>query len=294
MPTRRSSRDAFHDSPLPRRKAPPLIFAVFLLCGFSAAVAIRTLDPLTVEVARDLMVPVSSVVLLASAAALPCALAQPVLGPVGDHFGKSRVLKIALWVSAASSGRRSDGKRSRHARPLAHADRRRRRRPHPSCDGDGGRSLQEGAAGRNRALRRVGHHRPDHGSGVRGHARRSHRLAWRHVAVLRHRAHCCAGRDAAAGRRAARREQGAFRISHGRRHLWPHLPQSALLGLLFDRVRHGRLHVRLPALRRARAADAEQRRGPGGRHHHRGDGGGLARVLPCPAAVPQSCSRGRR
>lgn len=79
-----------------------MIFAVFLLCGFSAAVAIRTLDPLTVEVARDLMVPVSSVVLLASAAALPCALAQPVLGPVGDHFGKSRVLKIALWVSAAS------------------------------------------------------------------------------------------------------------------------------------------------------------------------------------------------
>ncbi|MBX9760439.1 MAG: MFS transporter [Beijerinckiaceae bacterium] len=79
-----------------------MIFAVFLLCGFSAAIAIRTLDPLTVDVAADLMVPVSSVVLLASAAALPCALAQPVLGPVGDHFGKSRVLKIALWVSAAS------------------------------------------------------------------------------------------------------------------------------------------------------------------------------------------------
>lgn len=79
-----------------------MIFAVFLLCGFSAAVAIRTLDPLTVEIAADLMVPVSSVVLLASAAALPCALAQPILGPVGDHFGKSRVLKISLWVSAAS------------------------------------------------------------------------------------------------------------------------------------------------------------------------------------------------
>lgn len=79
-----------------------MIFAVFLLCGFSAAVAIRTLDPLTVVIATDLMVPVSWVVLLASAAALPCALAQPVLGPVGDHFGKSRVLKISLWVSAAS------------------------------------------------------------------------------------------------------------------------------------------------------------------------------------------------
>lgn len=79
-----------------------LIFAVFLLCGFSAAVAIRTLDPLTVEVARDLVIPVSTVVFLASAAALPCALAQPILGPVGDHFGKSRVLKISLWASALS------------------------------------------------------------------------------------------------------------------------------------------------------------------------------------------------
>ncbi|MFN3892823.1 MAG: MFS transporter [Beijerinckiaceae bacterium] len=79
-----------------------MIFAVFLLCGFSAAVAIRILDPLTVDVANDLMVPVSSVVLLASAAALPFALSQPVLGPVGDHFGKARLLKISLWLSASS------------------------------------------------------------------------------------------------------------------------------------------------------------------------------------------------
>lgn len=79
-----------------------MIFAVFLLCGFSAAIAIRTLDPLTVEVARDLALPVSTVVLLGSAAALPCALAQPILGPIGDHFGKSRVLRASLWVSAAS------------------------------------------------------------------------------------------------------------------------------------------------------------------------------------------------
>jgi predicted MFS family arabinose efflux permease len=79
-----------------------VIFAVFLLCGFAAAIAIRTLDPLTVEIASDLMVPVSTVVLLGSATALPCALAQPILGPIGDHFGKSRVLRASLWVSAGS------------------------------------------------------------------------------------------------------------------------------------------------------------------------------------------------
>ncbi len=102
MPIRPSSKARFHERRRAVAKDHTLIFAVFLLCGFSAAVAIRTLDPLTVEVARDLLVPVSSVVLLASAVALPCALAQPILGPIGDHFGKSRVLKISLWASAIS------------------------------------------------------------------------------------------------------------------------------------------------------------------------------------------------
>ena len=77
-------------------------FFVFLLCGFSSAVASRTLDPLTVSLANDLGTPISSVALLASALSLPYALAQPILGPVGDQFGKTRLLKIALWLSALS------------------------------------------------------------------------------------------------------------------------------------------------------------------------------------------------
>jgi predicted MFS family arabinose efflux permease len=79
-----------------------VVFFVFLLCGFSSAVASRTLDPLTVEIARDLAVPVASAALLASALSLPYAGAQPILGPIGDHFGKQRVLKAALWLSAVS------------------------------------------------------------------------------------------------------------------------------------------------------------------------------------------------
>ena len=77
-------------------------FFVFILCAFSSAIAIRTLDPLTVTLAHDLGASVGSVVLLASAVSLPFALAQPILGPVGDQFGKARVLKIALWLSAVS------------------------------------------------------------------------------------------------------------------------------------------------------------------------------------------------
>ncbi|MCC2097663.1 MAG: MFS transporter [Hyphomicrobiales bacterium] len=77
------------------------IIALFF-CGFSSAIANRTLDPLTVEIARDLAVPVSSVALLASALSFMYAAGQPFIGPLGDHFGKSRVLKLAMWVCAAS------------------------------------------------------------------------------------------------------------------------------------------------------------------------------------------------
>lgn len=79
-----------------------MVFFVFILCGFAGAIATRTLDPLTIVVAQDLAVPVSSVALLASVLALPYALAQPILGPIGDHFGKARMLKISLWALAAS------------------------------------------------------------------------------------------------------------------------------------------------------------------------------------------------
>ncbi len=77
-----------------------MLFFTFLLCGFASAVANRTLDPLTLVLAQDLAVPVSSVALLASAAFLPYALVQPVFGPIGDHFGKDRVIKAALWLLA--------------------------------------------------------------------------------------------------------------------------------------------------------------------------------------------------
>lgn len=73
-----------------------MLFFTFLLCGFASAVANRTLDPLTLAIAQDFNVTVATAALLASASFLPYALVQPVLGPIGDHFGKTRVIKIAL------------------------------------------------------------------------------------------------------------------------------------------------------------------------------------------------------
>ncbi len=73
---------------------------MFILIGVASAVANRAVDPLLTSVARDFMVPITTAALLSSAYALPSALGQPLLGPIGDHYGKTRVLRICLWVMA--------------------------------------------------------------------------------------------------------------------------------------------------------------------------------------------------
>ncbi len=77
-----------------------MLFFTFLLCGLGSAVANRTLDPLTLALAQDFSVTAATAALVVSLTFLPYALVQPVFGPIGDHFGKDRVIKIALWTVA--------------------------------------------------------------------------------------------------------------------------------------------------------------------------------------------------
>jgi predicted MFS family arabinose efflux permease len=70
---------------------------VFLLCGLASALSARSLDPLVTLVARDFAVPVATAALISSAYAFPFSLSQPVLGPLGDFYGKERVLKYCVW-----------------------------------------------------------------------------------------------------------------------------------------------------------------------------------------------------
>ncbi len=77
-------------------------FIAFFFCGFSSAIANRTTDPLTAEIASDLGVSVSSVAMLASVLSFMYAAGQPFIGPAGDHFGKARILKIAMWICGFS------------------------------------------------------------------------------------------------------------------------------------------------------------------------------------------------
>lgn len=74
------------------------LVALLGLAGFASALSTRLLDPLLVDIALEFASPVTAVALLASAFALPYALIQPLLGPVGDALGKRRVI---LWCTAA-------------------------------------------------------------------------------------------------------------------------------------------------------------------------------------------------
>jgi len=82
---------------------------VFGACAFASGFALRTVDPLILPIAQQFDVTPATAALLTSAYALPYALAQPLLGPLGDRFGKVRciqacvvVLAIALVLGAAA------------------------------------------------------------------------------------------------------------------------------------------------------------------------------------------------
>jgi len=83
------------------------LIAMFALTGFATSLIIRVTDPLVAVIADDLTTPVGTVALLASSFALPFALIQPLLGPVGDALGKRRVILVCqvlltLLVAAAA------------------------------------------------------------------------------------------------------------------------------------------------------------------------------------------------
>jgi predicted MFS family arabinose efflux permease len=72
-----------------------------LILGFGAgasALAGRSFEPLVNIVANEFLVSAATAALLSSVFALPYALIQPILGPVGDALGKMRVIRACLMV----------------------------------------------------------------------------------------------------------------------------------------------------------------------------------------------------
>ena len=62
----------------------------------------RIIDPLMLPVAQHFGLAAATAALLTSAYALPYALAQPFLGPLGDRFGKARCMQICVVVLAVA------------------------------------------------------------------------------------------------------------------------------------------------------------------------------------------------
>jgi predicted MFS family arabinose efflux permease len=82
----------------PDDKARGLIARLSLI-GFIVALASRATDPIIPPIAHDIGVDPNAVALLTTAFALPFALVQPILGPVGDMVGKVRVMIACLAVT---------------------------------------------------------------------------------------------------------------------------------------------------------------------------------------------------
>ena len=79
-----------------------LLLASLCIAGLAANVSGRTVEPLVTIISGEFAVGVATAALLTSAYALPFALGQPVLGPLGDIYGKARVLRLSLWALTAA------------------------------------------------------------------------------------------------------------------------------------------------------------------------------------------------
>ena len=77
------------------RPIPPVLKIVSLVV-FASTLFSRAVDPIVPKIAADLGIDVKTAALLSSAFTFPYAFTQPVLGTIGDFFGKTRLMNISL------------------------------------------------------------------------------------------------------------------------------------------------------------------------------------------------------
>ena len=71
--------------------------------AFATSLFSRAIDPIIPPIAMDLGVVPETVALLSTAFALPFALVQPILGPLADMFGKTRIMTVCLIILIATA-----------------------------------------------------------------------------------------------------------------------------------------------------------------------------------------------
>lgn len=73
---------------------------VFAVCAFASGFGMRIVDPLILPIADAFSVTPATAALLTTAYALPYAVGQPFLGPLGDRFGKVRCMQVCVAAMA--------------------------------------------------------------------------------------------------------------------------------------------------------------------------------------------------
>jgi predicted MFS family arabinose efflux permease len=74
------------------------MLAVAAFINLTSSLFMRAIDPLVPQVAADMSTDPATVALLTTAFALPYAVLQPVLGPLADMIGKTRLMTICVAV----------------------------------------------------------------------------------------------------------------------------------------------------------------------------------------------------
>lgn len=78
------------------------ILAIVALSTFAAALAVRAVDPMLPQIAREFTVDIHTAALLNASFAFAYAIVQPFLGAAADLFGKTRLIIICLAVLAVT------------------------------------------------------------------------------------------------------------------------------------------------------------------------------------------------
>ncbi len=76
-------------------------FLIFAACAFASSFSLRLIDPLVLPIAAHFGIASGTAAMLNPAYALPYALSQPFLGPLGDRFGRARCIQICMTGLAA-------------------------------------------------------------------------------------------------------------------------------------------------------------------------------------------------
>lgn len=74
------------------------LLVILGICAMTGAMAIRIPDPVVPLISQHFAVAITTAALLATAFALPYGLFQPILGPLGDALGKTRILRYCMIV----------------------------------------------------------------------------------------------------------------------------------------------------------------------------------------------------